>query len=284
MIGLDIAPIALRVLTYAGSIAAAGGVLFAVGFPRPADAIRSDIERQIFAGCCLLLLVEPVRYAVFQLSISGGDWSIAFASELRWMGMQTPIGQAAVTRLIAAVTLMTLGLRSSAIGLAAGLIMIASFALEGHTASSEARTALSIGALLMHVTAVHWWLGALYPLIILTRRAEPATLSAVVETFGRRATWIVAGLFGAGAFLFVVLTGGRLNVESPYQQRFCLKFLLVVSLLSIAAWNKLRLTPLLIRDHETGRARLRFSMKLEMLLALSILVTTAWAISSSPDG
>jgi len=284
MIDLDVLRTALRVLTYVGSIAAAGGVLFAMGFPRAVDTIRGAIGRQIVVGCCLLLVVEPVRYIVFQLSIAGGDWSLAFGSDLRWMGMQTPMGQAVVTRLVAAVALLTFGLRSAGVGMIASLVMIASFVLEGHTASSDVRTALSMGGLLIHVTAVHWWLGALYPLLIMTHGAEPASLTAVVETFGRRAIWIVAGLLAGGLLVLAVLTGAQLNFENVYQQRFLLKIALVAGLLSIAAWNKLRLTPLLIRDHALGRARLRDSIKVELLTALSVLMATAWAINTSPDG
>ena len=284
MIGLDALQIALRALTYVGSIAAAGGILFALSFPRAADTVRSDIERQIAIGCCLLLFVEPLRYAAFQLAISGGDWFRAFGPDLRWMGMQTPMGQAAITRVIAAAAILVLPSRMIASRASAALVMIASFAFEGHTASSETRTALGTGALLIHVMAVHWWLGALYPLLILARSAEPARLGAVVETFGRQAIWIVAALLVGGVFVLTILTGARLNLESPYQQRFLLKVVLVAVLLSIAARNKLRLTPLLRHDPENGRAKLRRSIKAEILVGLLILVTTAWALNSSPEG
>jgi putative copper export protein len=283
MNAVDVLPIALRTLTYVGSIAAAGGVLFAAGFPRATDAIRDDIDRQIAGGCCLLLVVEPMRYVAFQLSIAGGDWSLAFGPDLRWMGMQTPMGQAALTRLIAVAALLTFGLRSVFGGLAAALVMIASFAIEGHTASSEVRTVLGTGALFIHVTAVHWWLGALYPLLIMTHGSDPASLSDVVESFGRRAAWVVAGLLAGGVLVLAILTGAQVNPESTYQQRFLLKIALVAGLLAIAAWNKLRLTPLLRRDHEAGRAGLRASIKVELFVAVSVLLATAWIITSSPD-
>lgn len=284
MIDLDAVRIVLRALTYVGSIAAAGGVLFALSFPRAADTIRGGLERQIAIGCCLLLLIEPARYAAFQLAISAGDWARAFGPDLRWVGLQTPMGQAAATRLIAAVMILILNLRLSAARATAAFVIIVSFALEGHTASSEARSAAGTAGLLLHVTAVHWWLGALYPLLVLTRSAEPAGLSAVVERFGRWAIWIVAALLAGGVLVLAVLTGVRLNLESSYQQRFLLKIAFVAGLLSIAAWNRLRLTPLLTRNPETGRARLRASIKAEMLVGLSVLVTTAWALNSSPEG
>ena len=282
MIDVGAAMIALRALTYVASVAVAGAVLFAMSFPRAAHIVRSDLERQILCGCCLLLFVEPARYAAFQLAIAGGDWSRAFAPDLRWMGLQTPMGQAAIMRLIAVVALLAFG-RSAGIRMMASFIMIATFALEGHTASNEARTALGTSALLIHVAAVHWWIGALYPLLTLTGRADPATLYAVIEMFGRRALWIVAGLLAGGVLILALLTGGQLNLESAYQQRFLLKIALVAGLLSVAAWNRLRLTPLLSRDHEAGRAKLRASIKVELFIALSVLVTTAWAINSSLD-
>jgi putative copper export protein len=219
----------------------------------------------------------------FQLSIAEGDLSLAFGPDLRWMGMQTPMGQAAATRWIAALGILTLGLRWAVMGSFAAMVMIVSFALEGHTASSEARTVASTAALFIHVVAVHWWLGALCPLLALTAEAQPTTLANTLETFGRRAVWIVGGLLVAGVLLLLFLTGGRLNLESPYQQRFVLKLALVAGLLASAAWNKLRLTPLLSRDYEVARAGLRASIKAELLVALFVLLATAWAINSSPD-
>lgn len=282
MIEHDLSPIVLRVLVYVATIAVAGAVLFAFSFPRAASEVQPALRRQVVAGFCLLLLVEPMRYVVFQLAISGGDWSLAFGPGLRWMGLQTPIGQAAAVRLLAALMVVTVARRSTVVAFAAALVLIGSFLLEGHTVSSDARIAL--GALLfIHLAAVHWWLGALYPLMALTRCAAPKTLSAAVEAFGAWAAWVVAALLGTGVLLLLIITGVQLNVDSDYQQRFLVKLLLVAGLLSIAAWNKLRLTPLLRRDPQSGAARLRGSIRLEIAVALSILAATAWITSTAPD-
>jgi putative copper export protein len=198
--------------------------------------------------------------------------------------METPMGQAATTRVIAAVAILVLPGRMIASRASAALVMMASFAFEGHTASSETRTTLGTGALLIHVMAVHWWLGALYPLLILVRNLEPVRLGPVVEAFGRQAIWIVAALLAGGIIVLTILTGAKLNLASPYQQRFLLKLALVAVLLSLAAWNKLRLTSLLRRDPANGRAKLHRSIKAEILVGLFILITTAWALNSSPEG
>lgn len=244
--------IVLRVLVYLGSTAAAVGVFFAASFPRAAGTIGDVLRRQIVFGFSLLLVVEPIRYTAFQFAIAQGDWALAFGPGLRWMGLQTPIGQAAAARLTAAVAIAIFWRRSPAVGVMAAAGLTGSFLLEGHSASSETWTALGTAGLFLHLAAIHWWLGALYPLLVLTRRCDPAALVSLIEAFGRWAFRIVAGLVTGGALLLGLLTGWSPNIGSLYQQRFLLKLGLVALLLSIAAVNKLRLTPLLARDHGAG--------------------------------
>jgi hypothetical protein len=81
--------IILRALIYAGSIAATGAVLFALGFPKAARLIESSLKRQILIGGWLILFVEPLHYVTFQLAAAEGDWSAAFAPGLRWMAFET---------------------------------------------------------------------------------------------------------------------------------------------------------------------------------------------------
>ena len=122
--------------------------------------------------------------------------------------------------------------------------MVGSFLLQGHTVSEEPRLALA-ALLFVHLTAVHWWLGALHPLSLLTRRGDPSLATATVAAFSARAVWVVAALLTAGVALALTLTGAELRPSSPYQQRLLVKLVLVAAILAIAAWNKMRLVPLL---------------------------------------
>lgn len=273
----------LRALTYAGAISVAGAVLFRASFPQVADAVAPVLRRQIIAGFLLLLVLEPLRYGTFQLAIADGDPSLAFGPDLRWMGMQTPIGQAAAVRLIAAAVIVAVGLRWASVGLTAAFVLIGSFLLEGHTAASEARL-LVAPLLFIHLTAVHWWLGALFPLIAVTRRVEPAVAVATIESFGARAVLVVGGLLMAGALLVLLLTGGSIRLDIAWQQRLLIKLALVGVLLGVAAFNKLRFTPLLARDYATGAARLRMSIRVEIAVAALILCASAWLVATGPDG
>ena len=273
--------IILRALAYAAALGAAGGVLFALSFPQAATYVERSLRRQILLGCGLLIFIEPLRYVAFQLAVAEGDWSVAFAPGMRWMALQTAIGQAAVARLLAAFVMLATTLRWPRLSLAAALVMIASFALEGHTMSSGYRL-LVAPLLLIHFAAVSWWLGALYPLLALTRQAPPEVAAKSVRAFGQRAAWVVGALLVAGVALLIVLSRGELRLDSAYQQRFVVKLVLVAALLSLATWNKLRLTPLLSENYSLGSAKLRRSIRCEITVAAIILATTAWIISTSP--
>ena len=138
-----------------------------------------------------------------------------------------------------------------------------------------------LGALLIvHLAVICWWIGALYPLLVVLGRAPPELAAATIAAFGRRAAGIVLALVVAGALLLLALTGAEFDPASDYQQRFGCKLLLVAVLLALAAWNKLRLTPLLETDYAVGSRKLRRSIKGEMTAALLILGATAWIIAA----
>jgi putative copper export protein len=282
MMDPDRLAVILRALVYVGAVGTAGSVLFSLSFPQAARHVERSLHRQILLGCWLLILVEPLRYVAFQLAVGEGNWAVAFGPGMRWMALQTAIGQAGTARLIAAVAMLATGSRWPSISLAAAFIMIASFVMEGHTISSAHWLVLA-PLLLIHFAAISWWLGALYPLLDLTRRAPPEIVACTVRNFGQRAGWIVAVLVVAGAALLIVVCGGELRPDSPYQQRFVIKLALVAALLSLAAWNKLRLTPLLAENYASGAARLRRSIRGEMTIALAILAATAWIVSTGPS-
>jgi putative copper export protein len=282
MIDPDIITVTLRGLVYVGSIGIAGSVLFALSFPQAMGPCRPTTRNQAVAGFCLLLVVEPLRYVVFQLEIAGGDWGLAFGPGLIWMGFETPIGQASAIRLLAATTILWVDLRFRAIGLVAALVVVGSFVLEGHTAAGDMRILLAV-LLLVHLTAVHWWLGALFPLLALLHNAQPAMVITTIKAFSSRAMLVVSALLAAGVLLVVLLAGDNIRLDSAYLQRLAIKLVLVAGILAIATYNKLRLTPLLERDFPSAVARLRSAIRVEIAIALSILAATAWLVGVAPD-
>ena len=160
----------LRALVYVGAIGACWRRALLFELSAGGAACRApSLRRQILLACWLLILVEPLRYVAFQLAIAEGDPSVAFAPAMRWMGLQSAVGQASAARLIAAIVLLVTCRRWPGVSLAAAAVMIASFGLEGHTVSNGNRLMLA-PLLLIHFAAICWWIGTLYPLLALIRQ------------------------------------------------------------------------------------------------------------------
>lgn len=270
----------LRGLIYAATVLVAGGLLFRATFPSLAG-IASAGRWQLVLGAVILIVCEPLRYLLFLLQVSGGDLALALSPSMRWIGMETPLGQAGAVRLIALAVILLAGLRWRAVGLAGALAMIGSYLLEGHTLASDQRVVLA-PLLFAHLLAAHWWIGALPALFAATATAQGTTLASLVKRFGQYAVWVVGALIVAGGVLVGALTGWQLDPASPYQQAFLIKLSAVVLILAIAAVNKSLITPRLSLDQAGGSLSLRKSLVIELTVALVILLATALATSFSP--
>ena len=278
---LDFASILLRSAVYVATIATAGGVLF-YATVRGAAEVSGAIRRQMWLGTLLLLAVEPLRYLQFQLAIGGDDWEVAFDPSMRWMAFETPIGQAALVRIAAAVTILLAGLRLWPIALAAAFAMVGSFALEGHTASHEGDGWVPAALIVVHLAMVHWWLGALYPLRAATLVVGDSNIRDLVERFGKLALAAVAVLTVAGALLMAMLAGWQVDPSRNHQVAFVAKLAIFALIMTMAAVNKFKWTPLLMTAPDAGRTGLRGSLNLEIAFCGLILIATAVMTSFPP--
>jgi putative copper export protein len=101
-------------------------------------------------------------------------------------------------------------------------------------------------------------------------------VAAVVRRFGAAALAVVALLLAAGAGLLCQLLRGVGELWSDAYGRFVLtKLVLVVCLLSLAAFNRLRLTPRLWAADGGALRALRRSIRAEVAVAGGVLVVTA---------
>lgn len=271
--------VALRMAVYVGTIASAGSIL--VRATLKTETVIKTLNWQIRVGLILLLIVEPARYVNFQLNIANGDWLIAFDPAMRWMGMETPLGQAASVRLLGAA-IVTAGFRWQTITIIGAILMIGSYLLEGHTVTSESRIVLAL-VLFVHLSIAHWWLGALVPLRASLQSLDHPMATRMIDEFGRIAPWLVAILFVAGGAILLVLTNGIVNPTLAYQQGFAIKLLAFSAIILIAAVNKLWWTRLLINEPEKARRGLMASINLELAVGTAILAATAVATSFPPQ-
>lgn len=271
----------LRALVYLATIACAGAILFHLTFPDASRAVGRPLRWQVMLGFLLLLFAEPLRYALFQLEIAGGDWDMALSPDLRSIYFETPQGSAALARLSGGAVAVLFGLRMRLVGLSGAFLMIGGYLLEGHSVSNDPRWVLA-GLLGMHLLVLHWWIGSLPPLYALTHVRDPSAMSATTDRFGRIAILLVPVMLLFGFVTLGQLADWEIRPASEYQQRMALKVALVAGVLAFAAINKIWLTPMLASSPEKGARYLRGSLNLELVLAVSVIIATAWAISTAP--
>ena len=268
---LDVFALLLRFMLYAGTILAAGSVAlrFSLAVNRGGGFDRM-LSLQTGFGLATVLLASLALIAKFLLTISGGDWAMAFSAEFIGIALQTPVGQSGLVRIIAAcvlaVTLLA-GWRWLAFIAAFGLLL--SFGLEGHSMSYGIRL-VSMVLVVVHVMIVSWWLAVLLPLM-----ASPVPeRDAMGHAFGQRAVFAVPLLMIAGALLLGTFTGWNIDLSQDYQRNMLLKLFAVSGLLLIAAANKL---------YFTGKPTFIWALRVETLVAAIVLILTTLLTATGPD-
>lgn len=120
---------------------------------------------------------------------------------------------------------------------------IASFLLTGHAATANPAW-LAAGAVAFHLAGAAYWIGALYPLHKGLRDLYPASAAAAIAAFSYRAVAFVVAIVASGIVIsWIQLTAPDALISTPYGYRLLAKVALFGLLLSLAAYNKLYLTP-----------------------------------------
>lgn len=159
----------------------------------------------------------------------------------------------------------------SFIALLVSLLIAASFSTVGHTAEQAIWVRL---ALVLHIFIAMWWIGFLYPLSHWCNEFPSNTLQLLMHEFGKQASVLVALLLIAGVGVAYALDGSFTALfTTTHGNILLLKIGVVAGILSLAAMHKFRLVPALNGRHSA--MALRFSIGLEMVVALLILIITA---------
>ena len=283
MIDSEMLHVGLRALVYIGTVAAAGAQLVAWTLPGIAERSDNALNQQRRIGLALLLVIEPLRLIFFQLAMAGGSLEIATSQAFLSMGLEMSSQQASLLRLVTAAALVCcVSCRAKNAAVVVAGVMVASYLLEGHTASKHDRIFYAI-VLFVHLAAAHWWLGALYPLSNASRVSSRSQFGELIDSFSKVAIVTVPVLIVAGAALLLSLVDWKIDFENAYQQRFLVKIGLVAALLALAVRNKFWLTPLLNETSVDGNYLMRRSIQYEILVALALLVITAWVLRTGPD-
>jgi len=269
--------IGVKTLGYAGTLGAAGAVFF-LGY---AGSLIANAEllriRRLVQTCAVLSAAAGAAHIVMTAGSMSGAAAGMWDGSLIRMIWQAGEGRALEIRVIglSLTALAMLMPRPAAWGLLGAAMAATSFAWTGHAQSLSPRVlpGLLLGA---HLLGVAFWMGALVPLNLVAREGTVARIAAVAERFSAVAVFAVAGLIVVAAPLLWLLLGGVAELwRSSYGRWIALKLAFVAGLLSLAAFNKLRLTPRLRAGDAGAVRRLRTSIRLEMGLGLMVLAVTA---------
>lgn len=269
--------ICVKALVYATNLMAAGSVLTLLSLRSlPMREVQS--LKWLAVGCAVMAAVMSLARLPLRASfLMGGTWQGATEPMMLAMVWDSPLGTGISLRLIGLGLILLIVVPGRAgRGLAAlgACIVALSFVLRGH-ALEEPR--LILGALItLHILGVAYWIGAFAPLYRIAGEAGATDAGTVAHEFGRHALWVVGILTGVGAITLWILTGNIFEaLYTPYGQFFALKLTMFAAVMGFAAWNKLRLTPALLRQDRSACTKLRQSVRLEAALIGAILITTA---------
>ncbi|HEY2465483.1 MAG TPA: CopD family protein [Steroidobacteraceae bacterium] len=276
--GWDVAAVLAKAVAYAATFGAAGAVFFGVYCGTLLrDSQRSLIRRLIGILVGVAAAASILRILLLAGSMSGelaGMFDSAFARMILGAGE----GRASGVRMLA-LGLILFALSKKPVfrgpALLGAIAAATSFAWVGHIHGMAANATPSL-LLCLHLLCAAFWLGALPPLLIIATGGNGPQIAAAAARFGKLALRVVALQLAAGASLLFMLIGNAAQFwASDYGRMMALKLLAVAALLGLAAWNKLVLTPRLLRGDARAAVKFRRSLLAEIGVGSLILLTTA---------
>lgn len=265
------ARVVAKAALYATALGGAGAVIWSAFLaPEAARRVRPLIGLLALIGLALVGLRLGLRSAGLT-----GDWDGMTDMDILGLLLGGPVGAVAAWRAagFALLALWAFAPRlGHAPGLAAAAALIWSFTTVGHVSTLPRDWS---AATLAHLSMAALWIGALLPLRRLARDGDPQA-GPMAERFGRIAVWAVGALVLAGLALGWRLLGGLTPLlTTSYGWALMAKLAVVAGLLSLAALNKLRLSPALAAGDGAAGRRLARSIEWEVAAVTAILTLTA---------
>jgi putative copper resistance protein D len=279
----------LRALSFVLRFQAAGAAIFAAAF---ASRLRESLQAirrlgSIAAGFAILLvccqyLLEAGRMA--------GDFTGVVDGSLQRLAMFSTGGASFALRLLGLLLVGTalsgsatpkgaslrgLARKPRVTALAGVLCIAAGFTLTGHTSVHAYRLVLVV-ALLVHLLAGMFWFGSLLPLCLVAHRESRETAGAVIASFSTAAFWVVPLIAVAGVAITALLVPGLATFAQPYGLILIAKMVLFAVLMALAAANKWRFGPAIVRGGSAATAGFRNVLVAEFGLIAVVLALTAW--------
>jgi copper transport protein len=270
----------MRIGLYLGLFAGIGGIFFVNWIGRERVA-----QRVILASLIVGIVSAVVSLALQGLDLLGLPLSAVFAVAPWKIALGTSLGPSlliAIAALVAGIVALRSGLTRLSRGLSALALAGVGFSLatSGHAATAPPGL-LTRPLVFVHGTGVAFWLGALAPLVAMLQ--APGSALPIVNRFSRVAVPVVGILALAGLVLATIqLESFGALVTTKYGLILSVKLALVAALLGLAALNRFRLTPALVKNESATRPLVR-SILLECAVAAGVLAVVAgWRFTPPP--
>ena len=280
-----------KVFIYLGAASALGGAFCLLNHN---DGNRATLRRVLglhLAGALLGLQAVAAAFLAQVGTASGSGLSGAFDRDMAGLLLSTQLGDLSLFRAVGFAIWIGSGLffyqtmvqqtraprrlfyqRLFAVNAFGFIFLLLSFRFGGHVSVQS----LSVQfALAVHFTMFALWIGALYPLLTISRTGQVAELKVSLERFSKHAVLIVSLLLLSGLTMMLSLIHSMAELfTTAYGVALTLKILLVIGLLGIAAVNKLIIVPRLLLQADA--AHFQRSVRVEIAVAVILLLLTAY--------
>ena len=280
-----------KVFIYLGAASALGGAFCLLNYNDGRRATLRQVLSLHLVGALLGLQAVAAAFLAQVGTASGSGLSGAFDRDMAGLLLSTQLGDLSLFRAVGFAIWIGSGLffyqtmvqqmraprrlfyqRLFAVNAFGFIFLLLSFRFGGHVSVQS----LSVQfALAVHFTMFALWIGALCPLLTISRTEQFAELKVSLERFSKHAVVIVSLLLLSGLALMLSLIHSAAELfTTAYGIALILKILLVIGLVAIAAVNKYIIVPRLLLQTDT--AQFQRSVRLEIVVALLLLLLTAY--------
>ncbi len=273
----DVVAIGLRAVASAAALLVAGLPIFLVLYGHVPDRSSHRVSSTVFptalVALALLMLhafIEPVRLA--------GAWSGALDTSLHALLLSSDFGTTIAIRALGLILIAGSTLKAGRSGTGPALIgatlIAASFAFMGHTAADPQRWLLA-PLLLIHLLAIAFWFGALWPLLTVSRFETADIAGRVIGQFSRTAARVVPLVLVAGLTMSGLLLPNLSALRTPYGISLITKVGGFALLMALAALNKWQLSRGVSKGNRTSLLAFQISVLAEGIVIFAVVTVTA---------
>lgn len=280
-----------KVFIYLGAASTLGGAFCLLNYNDGRRATLRQVLSLHLVGALLGLQAVAAAFLAQVGTASGSGLSGAFDRDMAGLLLSTQLGDLSLFRAVGFAIWIGSGLffyqtmlqqtraprrlfyqRLFAVNAFGFIFLLLSFRFGGHVSVQSLPVQF---ALAVHFTMFALWIGALCPLLTISRTEQFAELKVSLERFSKHAVVIVSLLLLSGLALMLSLIHSAAELfTTAYGIALILKILLVIGLVAIAAVNKYIIVPRLLLQTDT--AQFQRSVRLEIVVAVLLLLLTAY--------